>query len=69
MASNYPPDAENHPRAPYNDYTEQCDQCNDGLINASDCCGANIIYSDICSECLGECNKAECEVCSGLGYI
>ena len=39
-------------------------------IPLSECCGAEIWYSDICSECKEHCTATvECQACKGSGSI
>ena len=49
---------------------EDCPDCEgDGKVNQSDCCGAEILGEDICSDCKEHCEKAKCEECDGTGKI
>ena len=48
----------------------ECPECDgEGEFNDSDCCGAPIKHSDICSLCGEHCSKTTCTVCDGTGEI
>jgi hypothetical protein len=42
------------------DDVSKCDRCNGN--STSDCCGAEIVLSDICDECKEHCSN-QCESC------
>jgi len=68
--SNLPAGAEEDPNAPFNDDSIDCPDCNgEGIFNESECCGAEIKWTDICSECLEHCDESECETCDGTGDV
>lgn len=47
-----------------------CPDCNgEGSFDESDCCGAPIKWSDICTDCKEHCSPAVCSTCNGEGEI
>lgn len=50
----------------------ECDECEDGQITESPCCGAKIMTDEFghwCLECLFEVDSIKCENCDGEGVI
>lgn len=72
MSSNLPPGADKDPQAPWKDNVDYrpCEECEGhGYFNESDCCGASIKYSDICSNCGEHCETSTCTACKGEGEV
>ncbi len=71
--SNYPLGANEDPRAPWHETEVKmkvCEACNGvGCFNESDCCGAPIKFSDVCSDCGEHCGRAICDECDGTGKV
>tara|TARA_R110000824_G_scaffold399122_1_gene604084 strand:- start:1729 stop:1971 length:243 start_codon:yes stop_codon:yes gene_type:complete len=72
MASNYPPGAEDHPEAPYNEVeTKDCDDCEGKGDGYWSCCTGELITHDIkmCPKCHEHLGEEECETCEGKGEV
>jgi hypothetical protein len=50
---------------------EVCPDCEGVKTFVSDCCGAQIIFHDRCSNCMDNCGAEEevCDTCKGKGVI
>jgi DnaJ-class molecular chaperone len=49
---------------------KDCPDCNgEGKFNESECCGAEIKWTDICTNCGEHTNETTCETCGGLGEV
>lgn len=50
------------------DGEEDCENCNEGLLDHSECCGA-ALKDGKCEKCGEEANREQCPECDGKGYI
>jgi DnaJ-class molecular chaperone len=67
-----PDEIRNLPDNPCNEkvYLKECPDCKgEGIFEESECCGAAIKWTDICSKCGEHTNETECETCGGTGEI